>query len=286
MPAQLIGAHMPTGGGLDQAIRNGQAIGCTAVQVFTSSPQQWASKPLTEEGIAKFRAAVTECGMEGAVISHDSYLINLSALAEEARKESREALTRELNRCGALGIPFVVSHLGAHMGEGVDAGLQLVAQGVRQALEESPESVTLLAETTAGQGSSLDARFEEIARLFELTGNPARLGVCLDTCHIFAAGYDLRTEEDYAATFAEFDRLVGVEKIKVIHCNDSAKPFGSRKDRHAHLGEGEIGPTAFECLVNDPRFERVPIVVETPDAEKEHARNVAALWAWRRTGTN
>ncbi len=149
--------------------------------------------------IAKFRAAVTECGMEGAVISHDSYLINLSALAEEARTKSREALTRELNRCGALGIPFVVSHLGAHMGEGVDAGLQLVAQGVRQALDESPESVTLLAETTAGQGSSLDARFEEIARLFELTGDPARLGVCLDTCHIFAAGYDLRTEEDYAA---------------------------------------------------------------------------------------
>lgn len=281
MPAQLIGAHMPTGKGLPDAVRRGKAIGCTAVQVFTSSPQQWQSKPLAVDAPQKLHEAVTETGLDPqALVSHDSYLINLCAPEPEKAQMSREALTRELTRCATLGIPYVVSHMGAHMQQGEEVGLQKIAEQTRAILAEIPSGVTLLMETTAGQGSSLNYKFEHLAKLFDLTGSPSNLGVCLDTCHIFAAGYDIRTPDGYEATFAEFEQLVGCSRIKVIHGNDSKKALGSRVDRHDHLGEGLIGETAFRCLVHDPRFERTPIVVETPDADKMHEVNVGRLWQW------
>ena len=283
MPARLIGAHMPTGKGLGDAVRRGKAIGCTAVQVFTSSPQQWKAKPVEDAQVADFRAALAETGIgEGATVSHDSYLINLCAPDPEKRSMSLAGIKGEIGRCAAYGIPYVVSHVGAHMGQGTDEGLKAAAQSLLEVLAETDPFVTVLMETTAGQGSSLNSRFEEIATLLEHTKRPERLQVCLDTCHIFAAGYDLRTPEAYEATFAEFDRLVGCAAIKIIHCNDSKKPFASRLDRHENLGDGEIGPVCFQCLVNDPRFETTPIVVETPDADTMHEVNVTRLWDWRR----
>lgn len=278
MANHLLGAHMPIKGGLGAAVRNGKAIGCTAVQVFTSSPQQWAAKPVTDEMAADFQAAKAETGID-VVVSHDSYLVNLCAPTDEARAKSIEGLKGELRRCSKYGIKYAVSHIGSHLGQGPEEGLRICAESVKEVLADTPDDVMILAETTAGQGSSLDSKFEEIARLFELAGAPARLGVCLDTCHIFVAGYDIRTPETYEATFSEFDRIVGIKNLKAIHCNDTKKPLGSRVDRHDHIGEGFIGATAFELLVNDPRFFEVPILLETPEAPEGHAINLAKLWA-------
>jgi deoxyribonuclease-4 len=282
MPAKLIGAHMPTGKGLWDAVRKGKEIGCTAVQVFTSSPQVWKSKEPTDEVVAKLAEALKETGIGRHIVSHDSYLINLAAPADELREKSIEGLKGEIARCSKLGIPYVVSHMGAHVGQGEEAGLKRVAGATKRILKETPDDVTLLMETTAGQGTCLNWSFEHLATLLDLLKGHKRLGVCLDTCHVFAAGYDLRTKQKYEQTFNEFERLVGCKLIKAVHCNDSKMPFGSRKDRHAHLGEGEIGATAFKCLVRDKRFENTPILVETPEAETMHAINVAKLWKWAR----
>lgn len=271
---------MPTAGGLGKAVRRGAEIGCTAVQVFTSSPQQWKAKEVTDEMVADFRTAVTETAM-GPVVSHDSYLINLCAPDPEMRAKSEAGLLGELRRCAQYGIPFVVSHMGAHMGAGPEAGVRQIAEATLRILEAAPNGVTLLMETTAGQGSAMNARFEELAEIREACGGPANLGVCLDTCHVFAAGYDLRTEEAYAETFATFDRIVGIAHLKAIHVNDSKKPLGSRVDRHAGIGEGEIGRTAFAALVNDPRLADIPMLLETPEAETRHAENLAVLQGLR-----
>jgi deoxyribonuclease-4 len=280
MPAKLIGAHMPTGKGLWDAVQRGKAIGCTAVQVFTSSPQMWKAKDPTDETVQKLQQALKETGIGRHIVSHDSYLINLAAPDDELREKSINGLKGEILRCAKLGIPYVVSHMGAHMGQGEDVGLKRVAEAARRILEETPKDVTLLMETTAGQGTCLNARFEHLARILDLCKGHRRLAVCLDTCHVFAAGYDIRTKMAYEATFAEFDRLVGTRLIKAVHCNDSKTPLDSHKDRHEHLGEGQIGETAFKLLVRDKRFEDTPILVETPEAETRHAENVARLWNW------
>ena len=281
MSAQLLGAHMPTGKGLPSAVRAGAAIGCTAIQVFTNNPRQWKGRDIDDVEPGLLADALAETGMTGQIISHDTYLINLCAPDEEIRAKSQASLTAELLRCSKLGIPFVVSHMGAHMKQGEDVGIAKIAEAANEILKETPENVTLLMETTAGQGSSMNYRFDQIAAIIDAChGNP-RLCVCLDTCHIFAAGYDIRTEETYEKTFTEFHRLVGIERIKTIHCNDSKKELGSRVDRHDNIGEGLIGPEAFKLLVNDPRFERVPIVIETPDADTMHAENLKRLLSFR-----
>ena len=282
MVGPLIGAHMPTGKGLGNALRAGKAIGCTAVQVFTSSPQQWKAKEITPDQVADFQKAREETGIY-SVTSHDSYLINLAAPDEELREKSMLGLSLEMVRCATYGIDRLVSHMGAYK-EDQDLGCARVAEAALAVLANTPESVTLCMETTAGQGSSLNWKFEQLARILELTGGPARLAVCLDTCHVFAAGYDIRTDEGYDKTFAEFDRLVGLDRLKVIHCNDSKKPLGSRVDRHEAIGKGEIGPRAFERLVKDPRFEAVPILLETPEAETMHEVNLKTLWGLQALG--
>ncbi|RMG23143.1 MAG: deoxyribonuclease IV [Armatimonadetes bacterium] len=274
--ARLIGAHMPTSGGFGEAVRKGSEIGCTAVQVFTSSPQQWRAKKITDEMVEDFLAAREETGLDW-MISHDSYLINLAATEEDLRKKSMEALIAEMERCSKLRIPYVVSHMGAHKGEGEEKGLKRLTKSTKSVLAETPEDVSLAMETTAGTGSSLGYRFEHLAEVLEGCGWPERLVVCLDTCHVFAAGYDIRTEEGYEAMIEEFGSLVGLERIVCIHANDSLHPFGSRKDRHAHIGEGEIGPEAFRRIVNDPRLAHAPLIVETPDAETMHEVNVRRL---------
>lgn len=258
------------------AIRRGHEIGCDAVQVFTSSPQMWKAKPVTEEAASLFKQALAETGIQ-KVVSHDSYLVNLCNPDPAIREKSRNALKDEVLRCHQFGIPWVVSHIGAHLGQGIEVGIRAAAEELKALFDETPENVMVLAETTAGQGSALDDRFEQIAMLFECVQGSGRLGVCLDTCHIFAAGYDIRSAESYEQTFEEFNQKVGIDHLKVIHCNDSKKPLGSRVDRHENIGEGEIGFEGFRCLVNDPRWENVPIILETPNAETHHKINLEVL---------
>ncbi len=274
MAAKRLGAHIPIKGGLGQALRTGKSIGCAAVQVFTSSPRQWYSAPLGESQIADFQAAREETGIFD-VVSHDSYLVNLCAPTPEIAEKSYGALKQEIERCARYGIDRLVSHLASYKGQDQGETLVVVAEKIKSLFDETPDTVTLLMETTAGQGSSINSKFEEMAMLLDLVAGHPRLCVCLDTCHVFAAGYSIHTEEGYDKTFAEFDRLVGIDRLRAIHCNDSLKPFNSRLDRHADIGEGLIGPLAFQKLVNDPRFENTPILLET-EAEK-HEMNLDRL---------
>lgn len=285
MPAPFLGAHMKKSKGLGNAVREGHAIGCTAIQVFTSNPQQWKSSPVTPELVADFREAREATGLR-QVVSHDSYLVNLCAAEPEIQQKSIVGLRDELLRCHLFGIPYVVSHMGSHKGCGEAQGMQEVAAATLDILDETPDDVMLLMETTAGQGSSLNYRFEQLARLVELLNGHPRVGICLDTCHVFVAGYDIRTEEGYTKTFAEFDRLVGIPLLKVIHANDSKKGLGSNVDRHANIGEGEIGETAFRLLMNDPRLEHIPVILETPDAPEGHVRDLELLRSFVRDSTH
>lgn len=244
--------------------------------MFTNSPQMWKAKVVTPAMVAAYRTAVEETAMP-SVVSHDSYLINLCAPDPDKRIQSMNGMKGEIERCAAYGIDRVVSHMGAHMGQGEEVGLAAVAESILQVLAESSDSVTVCMETTAGQGSSLMAAFEHLAKILELTSGHPRLGICMDTCHIFAAGYDIRTAETYGETMDRFGAVVGFDRLKVVHVNDSKKAFGSRVDRHANLGEGEIGTEAFRCLVNDPRLLGIPMVVETPIENEGHERDVAKL---------
>jgi deoxyribonuclease-4 len=222
------------------------------------------------------RCAHGECG-EPILVSHDTYLVNLAHPEEETREKSRLCLTEELQRSGAYGIGFVVSHIASALGQEPEVARARAAEYIRRVLDDSPDNVTLLMETTAGQGSAMNRSFEELAALLDdLHGDP-RLGVCMDTCHIFAAGYDIRTPETYAATMDDFGSKVGFDRLKVIHCNDSQKGLGSKVDRHANLGKGLIGLEAFRALVNDPRLANTPIILETPTEDEGHAKDLATL---------
>ncbi len=277
----LLGAHMSIAGGLDKAIERGESVGSTALQIFTKSANQWRAKPLQDEDIARFKARLAASAIgPDAVVVHDSYLINLGTPDDAKWEQSIAAFTEELRRCDLLAIPYLVTHPGAHTGSGEEAGLQRVAAGMVRALDATERAMVLL-ETTAGQGTYLGGRFEHLAQILELT--PARyrnrVGICLDTCHVFAAGYDISTPEGYATTFAEFDRLIGRENLKVLHLNDSKKPLGSHADRHEHIGQGCIGETGFRLLMNDPLLQGLPHLLETPKGDDlaEDRENIAFL---------
>jgi deoxyribonuclease-4 len=274
--AKYLGAHMPTGKGLDSALKEGKEIGCTAVQVFTSSPRMWKSSPPSEEKVEKFKAAISETGIN-RLISHDTYLVNLCHAQDEVAEKSRETLRDEMVRCGQLGIGFVVSHMGALLARSLEDGLAMVARHTLSILDETPEDVTVLMETTAGQGSAINSKFEEIAALLELCKHHPRLGVCLDTCHIFVAGYDFRTLESYVKTMDDFDRIVGISNLKAIHVNDSKKGLGSRVDRHDNIGKGAIGVEPFAFFMNDERLQDIPMVVETPTEDDGHQKDIETL---------
>lgn len=274
----LLGAHMPTAGGPHNAITNGVDIGCRAVQIFTASPRQWRAPVIAPEVAAKFKEVVKASGITKTV-AHDSYLINLAAEpGSETLAKSQAAFKAEIERAEMLGVDFLVSHPGAHLGAGEDVGLARLIESLDAIhAETAGAKVRVALETTAGQGTYLGGRFEHLARIIQGVKDPERLAVCLDTCHVFAAGYDIRTPETYAATMAEFDRVIGLRWLQVIHANDSQKAFGSHADRHAHIGDGEIGLEAFRLLVNDPRLAGIPVIVETPDSETMHAVNVQRL---------
>lgn len=216
--------------------------------------------------------------MQG-LISHDSYLVNLAAPDREIREKSEAALIGEIKRCSKLGIPYVVSHMGSHLGQGEEVGLAMISESVARILHDSPEDVSIAMETTAGQGSNLGYKFEHLRAIIDANRGNARLRVCLDTCHIFAAGYDIRDKKSYRQAMLAFDEIVGFDRLACIHANDSKHPLGSRKDRHEHIGDGHIGLEAFRLLVNDKYIAHAPIVVETPEAESMHAHNVQLLFS-------
>jgi deoxyribonuclease-4 len=274
-----LGAHMSISGGLHLAVERALQVECRALQIFTKNASQWKARPLADEAVERFRAAREESGL-GVVLAHDSYLINLASPDPRLLDKSIAAMGDELVRAERLGLPFVVSHPGAHKGDGEAAGLARVAASLDRVHREHPDlGVKVLLETTAGQGTSLGFRFEHLSSIIEQVQQPERLGVCLDTCHIFAAGYDLRTPETYRATMEEFERVVGFHRLHAIHVNDSKKDLGSRVDRHQHIGEGALGREAFRCLMQDPRLTAIPKVLEThkdPDLEDDR-RNLALL---------
>lgn len=260
----LLGAHMSIAGGVGNALLLGQKLGCAAIQIFTKSARQWAAKPYSQEEIAQFHANRRATGI-GAVIAHDSYLLNLGSPDAALRRRSVAAFIDELERCEVLGVSNLVAHPGAHAGAGELAGIKTIARSLDEIHRACPgykTQVTL--EITAGQGSTLGYRFEQIAALIDASREGERLRVCFDTEHVFAAGYDIRTREDFERTFAEFDAIIGIDRIAAFHLNDSKKAFHSRVDRHEHIGKGFIGIEAFRMLVNDPRFGGLPMCLETP----------------------
>ena len=261
-----LGAHESISGGLHLAFDRINQVGGNALQIFTRNQRQWKAAPLDEQEITDFKQAWEKAGRM-PVASHASYLINLGSSKKEQVEKSVAAFVDELNRCATLGIPQVVIHPGSHGGAGVEKGLANVTENLDRVIEQAGDDcaqVTVLLETTAGQGTGLGYRFEELAWILDNSKYSDRLGVCVDTCHIFAAGYDIRTPETYTATFAEFDRLVGTERIGFFHLNDSKKDLGSRVDRHEHIGKGKIELEGFRCLVNDPRFAAHGMTLETP----------------------
>jgi len=261
----LIGAHVSIAGGLEKAFARGEEIGCTAMQIFTRNASRWQTKALAQSEIEAFRQARRNSTIAYVAV-HDSYLINLASPDPALRARSIEAFIDEMTRCDQLGICDLVMHPGAHLGDGPTAGLNRLVSSFETIFKQAPVTVRVLLENTAGQGTSLGARFEELAEVLERLPQ-GNLAICFDSCHAFAAGYDLGTAEAYTETMAEFDRLIGVERLALFHLNDSKKPLGSRVDRHDHVGQGKIGRAGFHVLLQDRRFSGIAKIIETPAGE-------------------
>ena len=271
---KYIGAHVSISGGLAEAPPRATAIGANALGIFTKNQRQWKAKPLTDEEITAFIKALDVANLQSKhVVVHDSYLINIGNPDEEKRTRSLDALLDESRRVEQLGLEYLNFHPGSGMREiEEDETISLIASGVDRVLGES-ESAVLLLESTAGQGAHVGYRFEHLRDIIDkvVSANPAntdRIGVCLDTCHMFAAGYDIRTEETYARTMDDFSRIVGFDRLKAMHINDAKVEFESRKDRHESIGEGSIGLDTFSYMMKDPRFDDIPMVLETPVVDK------------------
>jgi len=272
----LFGAHMSIAGGYHNAVIAARDHGCQALQLFTKNTNQWAAKDITDEEVRLFRRALRGSGI-GVTMAHDSYLINLASPDEALYRRSLEAFVAEVQRAERLGLRYLVMHPGSPGDEDVAAGLARVAAALDEVHRRCADCrVNVLIENTAGQGYCLGHRFEHLARILQLVDTPERLGVCLDTCHVFAAGYLLSPEKEYRATMRAFARTVGLSRLRVFHVNDSLKPLGSRVDRHAHVGQGEIGLEPFRFLVNDPRFRGRPMILETPK-EDDAGRDMDAV---------
>jgi deoxyribonuclease-4 len=260
----LLGAHFSVAGGLHKAVETAAEYGCPVLQIFTKNANTWKERKLSDLELERFLSAKEARGID-TVCSHTAYLLNLASPEKSKVDMSIKALEEELVRSSQLHISFVVLHPGAHMGAGVEEGLRRIARSINQAFNRTPDmTCRLLVETTAGQGSNLGHTFEQLAQLLDGVEAKERMGVCLDTCHIFAAGYDLRTEKAYRKTMKTFDRVVGLERLFVMHLNDAKKGLGSRVDRHEHIGEGALGIDAFKFIMNDRRLRNVPKILETP----------------------
>jgi deoxyribonuclease-4 len=266
----LLGSHMSIAGGVDKALLQGKDVGCDTIQIFTKSSRQWASKPLSKEEIANFHEAKHTTGIT-TVVAHDSYLYNFAAADDALRKKSVHGLIDEMERCEALGIPFLIAHPGAHVGAGEEAGLQTIARSIDDMhIACAGFTTKLTIEITAGQGSNLGYRFQHIRQIIDATKAPERLRACFDTEHAFAAGYDLRTKDGYERTFTEFDETIGLDLLVAFHLNDAKKDLGCRVDRHEHIGKGFLGLEAFRILMNDKRFWGLPMCLETPKSADCH----------------
>ena len=274
-----LGAHMSIAGGVDLSLLRGQDVGCDAIQIFTKSSNQWKAKPLADDEIERFHANQGQTGIH-PVVGHTSYLLNLGTPDDVLWNRSIDGLVIEMERSQRMRLPFLVLHPGAHMGSGEEAGMQRIAEGVNLVLDRTPAVDTmLLLEITAGQGSALCCTFEQLVRVIHMCHCPHRLGVCFDTCHAFAAGYDQRTRKAYEATFSDLDRIVGLQRVRCFHLNDAKKGLGSHVDRHEHIGQGQLGLEAFRCLLNDPRFADHPMLLETQKSPDMHedVMNLATL---------
>jgi deoxyribonuclease IV len=261
----LLGAHMSIEGGLHKAIERGIEVGCTTLQLFTKSNRQWHSKSLEKEAIELFKKTVQASSIN-PIVAHASYLINLASPNAATRKKSITALKKELDACDQLNIPYLVLHPGSHVNQTRERGLELINEGLNQAFKEAPGETIIALETMAGQGSSLGSSFQELATIYEKSDYKEQLGICVDTCHIFSAGYDFTEKKAYEAMWSEFDKIIGLKHLKVIHINDSKKELGSYVDRHETIGNGKIGKQAFALLFNDARFFNIPKILETPKA--------------------
>jgi deoxyribonuclease-4 len=267
---------MSIAGGVHRAIERGHSIGCNTIQIFLKNNMQWGSAPISNDDARRFREA------RGAmpVFAHSSYLINLAATNAGTRQHSITSIADEIRRADALGISFIVMHPGAHMGAGENAGMKTVARSLDAVFGATKTSkVRIALETTAGQGTCLGHRFEHLAEIIQLAKHPKRLAVCVDTCHLFAAGYDIRTPQGYETTMRKLTRTVGRKQIVAFHLNDSKKLLGSHVDRHEHIGKGYIGLDAFRCVLRDARWQKVPMVLETPKGEemREDVENLQML---------
>jgi deoxyribonuclease-4 len=265
----FLGAHMSIAGGLHKAVERGRVAGCGVLQVFTQNSNQWRGKRIADSDAALFREAWEESGMRD-IVSHDIYLINLAAAPGEVREKSMAGFLEEMERCARLGIDKIVMHPGSHLGEGEETGISRIVEAFNTLFEQAQDFTgTVLLETTAGQGTNIGYRFEHLREIRDRSAFPERFGICFDTCHTFAAGYDITTREGYGKVFEEFDRVLGLENLRVFHFNDSRKGLNCRVDRHEHIGRGAMGLDGFRFLMNDERFSRIPKILETPKGDND-----------------
>lgn len=274
-----FGTHASASGGVHKSLQRAVDVGATSCQIFSKNEKRWHAKPLDPVVLEQFHAERERTGIDQMVI-HDSYLINLASPKPDLHEKSMAAFADELERGEQLKVQYLVTHPGAHTGSGAQAGIAAFADALNRLYDAMPNNTVITClETTAGQGTTLGRTFEEIAAIIDLVEAKDRVGVCFDTCHAFAAGYDLRTEESTVAVFDEFDRVLGLDRLKVLHLNDSKMPFASNRDRHAHIGEGEIGLPAFDAIVNDPRLAGIAAILETEkdDAGEFDRKNLEVL---------
>ncbi len=272
-----LGAHTSIAGGVYNAIYAGAEIGCDVVQIFSKNQMQWKSKPLDPNEVEKFHEAIEETGVYPMTV-HDAYLINLGATNPATFEKSFGAVVEELQRCETLRVPYLVMHPGSHLGAGEEKGMDKIADSLQRAYNESgAENTVVLLETTAGQGTNLGYTFDQIHYMIQRSGLGEKIAVCVDTCHIFTAGYDIRTGEEWQNTKSQFDREIGLDKLKAFHINDSKKKFQSKVDRHARVGQGEIGLEAFAALLNDPDLQDIPMIMEIPGGNDAYREDLEIL---------
>jgi deoxyribonuclease-4 len=270
---------MSIAGGMDKSLSLGKRVGCNTIQIFTKSSNQWKAKPLSNEDVINFHKNRKETGID-LVVAHDSYLINLGSPDDALWKKSIDAFIIEMERCALLEIPYLNTHPGSHMGEGEKKGLKRIAKAIDIIHSKTQGIKTRIAlEITAGQGTNLGCTFEQIAEIIQWTKRGELLSVCFDTCHAFAAGYELRDRKSFRKTFEEFDQIIGLERLKIFHLNDSLKGLGSRVDRHQHIGKGEMGLEPFRLLLHDQQLKKIPMYLETPKSPdcREDVENLKIL---------
>jgi len=266
---QLLGAHTSTSGGVAKSVDLAGTLGFTAMQIFTKNNNRWFQKPLEEKEIALFKTKLKNSNIK-FVVSHDSYLINLCATNKEILKKSRVAMLDELERCELLGIPHLNFHPGSHLGAGEENGIKLIAESINIVHDKTKGyNVSSMLETTAGQGTAIGYRFEQLQKIIELVEQKERMTVCIDTAHIFAAGYDIKESKNFKKAIKEFDEIIGLERLKCFHFNDSKKELASRVDRHEHIGKGFIGLEGFSNILNHPKLKKVPKILETPKGKEQ-----------------